>query len=285
MNTPNQQEKARSTRAYEAGARVTRERMRREAPLDAAALEQIEASDIVVVKGIYDHVELVLDALGLPYLAIEAADFGRVSLSPDQLLVINCPGQLGERAIPRVRTFVEMGGSLFTTDWALKHVLEPAFPGLVAYNNRPTTDDVVRLEVCSKDNPFLAGVLQEGDDPVWWLEASSYPIRILNPARVQVLLKSGELKAKYGEEPVALTFAHGRGEVFHLISHYYLQRTELRSARHHLGAEAYAAAKGVPMSRDLAEKMEGLCYGDVEAAESSTRLFANIAARKKGQSG
>jgi hypothetical protein len=38
------------------------------------------------------------------------------------------------------------------------------------------------------------------------------------------------------------------------------------------------------MNRDLAEKMEGLCYEDVEAAESSTRLFANIAAGKKGHS-
>ena len=56
-------------RAYQAGGRIARERMTREAPMNAAALDAIEASDIVVVEGCYDHVELVLGALDLPYQA------------------------------------------------------------------------------------------------------------------------------------------------------------------------------------------------------------------------
>ena len=47
-------------RAYQAGGRITRDRMTREAPMNAEALDAIEASDIVVVEGCYDHVELVV---------------------------------------------------------------------------------------------------------------------------------------------------------------------------------------------------------------------------------
>ena len=42
--------------AYRLGARMAKDRIAREAPLDAAALEALEASDIVVVSGIYDRV-------------------------------------------------------------------------------------------------------------------------------------------------------------------------------------------------------------------------------------
>lgn len=58
-------------RAYRAAAGVARERMRREAPLDAEALERIEASDVLVVPGSYDHVELVLGALETPFTPLD----------------------------------------------------------------------------------------------------------------------------------------------------------------------------------------------------------------------
>ncbi len=49
--------------AYQAAGKISKSRMAQEAPLDAAALEAVEASDIVVVTGCYDHVEQVLGAL------------------------------------------------------------------------------------------------------------------------------------------------------------------------------------------------------------------------------
>ena len=265
-------------RAYAAGSRIARERMAADAPIDAAALAAVEASDIVVVPGTYDHVEQVLAALELPHTLVPPGQLGAVRLRPEQLLVVNCPGQLDRREIAQVREFVERGGSLFTTDWALRHVIEPAFPGVLAYNERPTADDVVRIEIRNRDNPFLRGVLDDADDPVWWLEGSSYPIRVLDPSRVEVLLTSAELEGKYGEAPVAVVFRHGEGEVFHMISHYYLQRTELRTARHAMAASTYAADKGVAMP---AAMVADLAVGDVESAHASARLFANVVADKK----
>ena len=275
-------ERERRQRAYRAGARISKDRMRREAPLDAEALEQVEASDIVVVRGVYDHVEQVLDALEMPYTPVLPGHVGGLPLRPEQLLVVNCPGDgIGREGIERIRAFVEGGGSLFSTDWALRHVLEPAFPGVVEFNERATADDVVRIEIRENDNPFLRGVIDAGEDPLWWLEGSSYPIRVVDADRVQVLIASSELEFKYGESPVAVLFRVGQGEIFHMVSHYYLQRTELREARQRVGAAAYADAKGVAVSPEMAAEMADLAAGEVESAGSSSRLFANVIADKK----
>ena len=93
-----------------------------------------------------------------------------------------------------------------------------------------------------------------------------------------MLIRSAELGARYGEVPVAVLFHHGEGEVFHMVSHYYLQRTELRTARHAEPAAAYAAEKGVAA---MPEEMAGLTVADVESAASSSAFLANIVAAKK----
>nr|MBC8363863.1 hypothetical protein [Actinomycetota bacterium] len=139
--------------AYQVAGTITKGRMAREAPLAAAALEAVEASDVVVVTGCYDHVEQVLDALDVPYRTIEPGHLDTLMLRPEQVLVVNCPGEVSPAAIVRIRDFVAAGGTLFTTDWALRHVVEPAFPGFVAYNDRATGDDVVRIEVVDADSP------------------------------------------------------------------------------------------------------------------------------------
>ena len=130
----------RRTQAYEAGARIARDRIAREAPLDARALADVQASDIVVVGGCYDHVEQVLGALEMPFTGIRGDQFSQIELRPEQLLVVNCPGKLHARDLSLVADFVASGGSLFTTDWALRNVVQRAFPDTVAYNERPTGD-------------------------------------------------------------------------------------------------------------------------------------------------
>jgi hypothetical protein len=274
--------------AYRVGAKIAWDRIAREAPLDARALRAVEASDIVVVTGNYDQVELVLDALGMPYQLVTPQEIARVTLRPEQLLIVNCPGQVPAPALSAVRRFVQTGGSLFTTDWALRHLIEPAFPGLVQYNEHPTADDVVRIEVVAPSegsNPFLKGVLDEGNDPLWWLEGSSYPITILDPKRVRLLISSRELESKYGESAVAVQFGFGDGEVFHMISHYYLQRTETRNARQAQPAVFYAEEKGYAVAPADLETFSKLNLSAVESAASSSRLIANIVAAKKRKSG
>ncbi len=95
---------------------------------------------------------------------------------------------------------------------------------------------------------------------------------------MQVLVRSKELEAKYGEAPIAVLFDYGKGEVFHMISHYYLQRTELRDGRHQVNASVYANEKGVDVKGVV---LCDLSAGDVESAASSARMMTNVIARNK----
>ena len=269
----------RMNRAYQAATRIIQEEMSAE---DRALLGRVAESDVVVLRGQYDRGEDVLSVLGIPFQLTEPAALDHVHLRPHQMLVINCPGHLSRLGITRVREFVEDGGTLFTTDWALRHVLEPAFPGLLAYNERPTADEVVRIEIADPDSAILQGVLHEGADPLWWLEGSSYPIRILAPERVHVLLTSKELGDKYGEAPIAVTFTEGRGEVFHMISHYYLQRAETRTERHKGNWKVYAEEVGSAAAACSAPpELSDLTVGEVEAAHKSARFIQNIVVEKQ----
>ena len=272
-------------RAYAAAGRMTRDRLITESPDDAAALAAVTRADIVVVPGTYDRVEQVLDALSLPYTRVSPNQLERARLRPEQLVVIDCPGTVGPGAVGRLAGFVADGGSLFTTDWALKHVVEPAFPGVLAFRQPATRADVVRVEVRDHDNPFVAGVMDGRDDPQWWLEGSSYPITVLDHERVKVLLASNDLAVRYGESAVAVLFPWGSGEVFHMISHYYLQRTELRTARHQQNAMAFAGEKGYAPSPEFAADFDALTLGEVESAASSTGMLARIVADKKRRAG
>ncbi len=271
----------RTQRAYDTGADIAKKRMAAEAPLTAEALAAIEATDMLVVPGCYDHVDRVLAALEVPYQTIESGALGKVRLRPHQLLIVNCPGHLSTAEIDQVRRFVASGGALFSTDWALRHLIEPAFPGFIEFNDQATGDEVVRIDIVDSTSPYLQGVLDSDDDPQWWLEGSSYPIRILDTDSVRVLIRSKELGARYGNDPVAVVFEFGHGKVFHMISHYYLQRTELRNERHQQPAARYAASKGVSVSPKFAASAQDLTLGEVEGATTSARLLANIAAEKK----
>jgi hypothetical protein len=271
----------RRRRAYEAAAHITRAQLRRDAPERARALDTVEQSDVVVVTGTYDRVESVLEALEVPHTVVSIPELDRLRLRPEQLLIVNCPGRISAQAVGRVRRFVESGGSLFTTDWALKHVIERAFPGVLAFRREPTRDDVVRIEVRDPDNIYLQGVLDGQDDPQWWLEGSSYPITVLDDERVQVLITSRELGEKYGETPVAVWFRWGDGDVFHMISHYYLQRTELRTARHQEKAGVYFDEKSMAMPADRREEWADLDLADVESAKPSAAFMGNVIIEKK----
>lgn len=79
----------------------------------------------------------------------------------------------------------------------------------------------------------LAGFLDQEKDaaPVWWLEGSSYPIEILDKKKVKVLVRSEELKRRYKHDPVIISFEWGKGVVYHMISHFYLQRSETRTQK------------------------------------------------------
>jgi hypothetical protein len=259
--------------AYGAARRIIREK---QTVQEQQIIDDLSGDDIVVVRGQYDRVEEVLGVMDLPHVVVDPERLSRLDLRPDQMLVINCPGNIDQKAVKQVRNFVNAGGSLFTTDWALKYVLEPAFPGIVEFNDKATPDAVVGVQPTASENPMLDGIFDEAADPQWWLERSSYPIKVLDPGKVEVLVDSAELGRRWGESPVVISFEYGLGEVLHMISHYYLQRTELRTKRHTTNWAGYAAEKNAMMSTVGApEAYKDLNVGEVEAAYTSSRMMRN----------
>lgn len=274
--------------AFEMSARVIREELRRESPEDLKLLETVRESDIIVISGEYDQVEDVLDLMGMPYVLIEPQQVRHVEFRPDQIVFVNCPGKgIGREGVENLKTFVEDGGWLLTTDWALKHVVQRIFPGTIRHDGGSTPDDCVRISVKVPDNPFVRGALEEGADAVWWLEGGSYPITVVGKKQVEVLIDSDEMEDKYKERPIAVRFDLGEGQVFHMTSHFYLQRAELRGGR---AAESFSVVlqqKGMnyimddmDMTPDDAPKV-----GEVESAYSMQKMMTNIILEKKKAAG
>jgi len=187
--------------AYKASNVIVRERIKKENPDDIALLDSVDKSDIIVVRGTYDHIHLVLEAIGIPFLTVNPGDLLRMTLRPDQTIYVNCPSSFPADAARKLEAFVKSGGQLITTDWALKHVIEVAFPKTVRHNGRNSDDEVVSIEIVAKDDEILKGFIDQEKDaaPVWWLECSSYPIEILDK-KVKVLVRSDDLKRKYASK-------------------------------------------------------------------------------------
>jgi len=234
----------RMRRAYRVSGKLLRDRLAAERPEDADELSRVEPAEVVVVRGRFDHMHRVLDTTGVPFLHLAPQQLAGADWDRMQVLLINCPGQLPDEALSRIAPWVRRGGYLMTTDWALKHVVEPCFPGTMRHNGRQTADCVVRVETCGDDHdPLLDGFLEDGRDPLWWLEGSSYPIEVLDADRVRVLVRSGEIAGRWGHDPVVVTFDEGEGSVLHMLSHLYLQRGDVRDARDRMAAGEYLKAE------------------------------------------
>jgi hypothetical protein len=267
-------------KAYGASAKIMEKKMAKERPMDLEILKKVKDSAIVIVAGSYDKVENVLDLIKVPYVLIQPHEVGAIELKPDQILIINCPGQVNQDALDKIKEFVKKGGFLFTTDWALLNILEKIFPEILKYNQKPTGDDCVAVEVVDKSNKFLEGLFKADEAPIWWLESSSYPIEIVDNNKVNILVTSKEMKKKYGEAPIVISFDYGDGgTVLHMTSHYYLQRAELRTSRHKMSAKEYVQAE-MAFSADEAEEMEkdleGVTLGEAESAYSTTQFISNV---------
>jgi hypothetical protein len=272
--------------AYAAAGKAFRARLRDRAPEDEQRLRETRSSEIVVVRGHYDQIERVLRATDVPHLVVEPVEVDRLDWAELQVLMVSCPGNLTPESVSRIAAWVRRGGYLVTTDWALKHVVEPAFPGTIRHNGQQTSDCVVRVELQGAgDDPLLAGFLEDGREPLWWLEGSSYPIEIVNPARVRVLIRSREVGAQWGAEPVVVTFDEGEGTVLHMLSHLYLQRSDVRGARDAQSAAASLMESAIGLSPAAADaigsELLGVNAASLKSAFTTAGLMAGAVVAQK----
>ena len=127
-------------------------------------------------------------------------------------------------AVERIRAFVRGGGSWFSEDYGLNELLAEAWPEHVAIGAYlPAEADVDWLPGPGQSgHPLLRGVLgppPEGASRThagaplrgkWRVDAASFAIKVVDPARVQVLLFSPQLKAQdEASAPLAVVFSPG----------------------------------------------------------------------------
>lgn len=247
-------------------------------PKQKEVLARLKKKSIVIVSGAYDSVEKVLSACKTKYTT-------KKELSPDQILLINCDatgenlrynGECGHEAI---KEFVNDGGFLVTSDWSLKNVIEECFPEYMEFNGNKTSDDMVEINLIAEGSPYTKGLGSGSLKPIWWLEGSSYPIKILKKDSVDILISSKEMKKKYKDGPIAVKFQVGKGRVFNVTSHFYLQsvkykydaqreKTGLDFAQN-FGRLSKKSIKSVP-------KLDSITFGQMETAYTSVRFLHNI---------
>jgi hypothetical protein len=187
------------------------------------AWQKANRINIIVVPGEYDTAENVLDSLDLHYESKDPSDFDDIKLTVRDVVIVNCPGDgFSELGLAALREHVSGGGLLITTDWALKHVVQRAFPGFIEHNGAESEEEFVDVRVTDKIVDYLNGLIAPGLSPSWWLEGGSYPIRILN-TNVRKLLISRAMKERYEDPTVACIIHFGKGQVLHMTSHLFLK--------------------------------------------------------------
>jgi hypothetical protein len=92
-------------------------------------------------------------------------------------------------------------------------------------------------------------------------------------------VKSKAIEEKYGESPVFITFDYQQGRIYHMISHFYLQRSETRTKRHQAGAANYLYEKNISVELQAKYKQMGIdqaTLGEVESAYASAAVMNKI---------
>lgn len=260
-----------------------------EAPMQLQAWKAIQGTNVpqvLVVDGDYDQMHFILEAAKVPYARIPGGAHLSAALSelPNiRAILINCGHDFPQAEARRAAQFVEAGGLLVTTDWALKTVLEVAFPRTIAHNGRKTgSQEFVEIDRWKSDalpapsrNALAKLVENAPERPRWWLESQSFPIRRLSKA-VEILLYSRQLKAAHGNGSVMVRFPHGEGWVYHMISHAFLQH-RAPVAWPQSPADAAAAGSTVVYTQNLGAS--GATMKAYQAAqEANPEMDASVAA-------
>ncbi len=213
--------------------------------------------DIVVLQSRGDHIEKLLEDLGIAVRITRAAAVDEAELHSFAVFVSNCTGEVQKSDIERLQWFVRVGGYLFCSCWALHHTVEPVYPGLVRkFRTKGEVLDNVRAEPCPFDSPFLEGVFRPWTRPIYVLYGS-HLIEVLQPERVEVLIDSPECATDWGCGNLACWFPAGHGVILDSANHFDLQGLErvtgLRTAEDRMAYAMDHMGMDYPTLRKLAE--------------------------------
>ncbi|MDE0895231.1 MAG: HEAT repeat domain-containing protein [Planctomycetota bacterium] len=179
--------------------------------------------DVMVFESRGDHIETVLDFIGLDYRKTSSNRVGEAALDAAGVFVSNCTGEMQGADVERLRWFVKCGGYLFGSCWAIHETIERVSPG--AIRKLPTASEVmdqVTATPCSLGSPYLKGVFATGVVPIYNL-VGAHLIEVLEPERVEVLVDSAECAERWGEGNLTAWFSDGHGRLLDSVNHFEAQ--------------------------------------------------------------
>jgi hypothetical protein len=185
-------------------------------------LEKLRQAEVVVVRGSADHMEHVMQKAQVKYVVVDPEDLPQLPLHGQQVLMVNCTGEMSPAARERVRRFVSAGGFLYTTDHAVHYLLERAFPGYVKWNGKTSTEEIFGMEIGNTDRGLLKK-LGAGGHPRWQLAGGGYLFDVVDKQRVDVLMTSHAVAQRYGSGVLGVRFRVGDGQVIHVTGHFFTQ--------------------------------------------------------------
>jgi hypothetical protein len=210
----------------ENGARVRfpnpeEQRQRREkygyAKTDAEVFRDL---DVVVLESRGDHIQKILEHVGIAFRRTRAASHPADMLHASAVYVSNCTGEVEDADIERIAWFLRCGGYMFGSCWSLHETLEKAYPGVVKKLETPgEVIDTVLAEACAPDSPYLQGVFEGGMQPHYAL-VGAHLIEILDRERVHVLVDSPQCATRWGGGNLAVWFRTGHGLVLDSVNHF-----------------------------------------------------------------
>ncbi len=188
----------------------------------AVDLHAVQKAEVVIVTGSADHMEQVMRRAGVSFALVAPGDLPDLPLRWQQILMVNCTGQMSAPARERVRRFVQAGGLLYTTDHAVHYLIEAIFPGTIRFNQRTTQEEIFPMQTLG-DRGLVAKIGDLGHQPRWQLAGGGMLFDVLDP-KVEVLMRSREVAARYQESGVlGVRFRVGDGQVVHVTGHFFTQ--------------------------------------------------------------
>ncbi|MHC4401483.1 MAG: hypothetical protein ACYTG0_17565 [Planctomycetota bacterium] len=274
-------------RAYNLAALAVRQRLGEQHPERLDALDRLTEQDVVVYKGDHDSVQEVLRRLRVPFQLDPKAK----RLHKARVAFANCTGNAHKVLRSEAEPFVAAGGWLVSTDWSLKSVVEPCFPGTIRHKQgHNSADEVVAVE--PNLDSLWSDVVVLGADPQWWLEVSSYPIEVVDSERVRVEAASHELLVRYDAPVVSARFDWHDGHVYHVISHMWLKRTRMPRQPRYRGPCTDFLAAGMKLSEEGIAQVLGQAklgadqvnFATLQSAATATELVARLCIEAVGPS-
>lgn len=185
---------------------------------------EVTKAQVVIVRGSADAMEQVLTRAKVAFVLVSPEELAELPLHSKQVVMVNCTGQMSPEARARLKRFVTAGGFLYTTDHAVKYLVEDIFPGTIAFNGHSSQQEVFPVKLSgSPEDRGLLSALGGNAKEVWQFAGGGMPVKVLDPKRVKVLMESEEAAKKYGSGVVAVRFRWEDGQVIHVTGHFFTQ--------------------------------------------------------------